>query len=175
MPVPFRLRLPFLMLLASLSCVLGCSSRSDLASGQSSTTAGRSGTIAQTKYAFHQWENSQWAHKLKFMVWVDFNYDETTTERDATIKTVASHWDGRRIEWQLAVTDGNFTKLRINDSDYDPTKGTLFLVSTNGGTIQIRQLRAPLPEPGVELETCEAFAKSDPDVAKFIAATAKPK
>ena len=151
--------------------VSGCSSPPpDVGSAKS---AGRSGTVGDTKFAFHQREHSKWANKLKVMVWVDFNYNETTTDNSGEVKTVAAHPDGRKVEWRLAFADGKFTTLRINDVDYDPAKGTLFLVKTRGGT-QVQQVSAELPVPGVDLETMLPFAKSNPDVAQFIAEASKP-
>jgi hypothetical protein len=128
----------------------------------------REGVVDGAKFVYHQWEDSRWANPLKVMVWVDVNCGGMSTGTETEVNTVGHGPDGQRVDWQFAVADGKFAKLRVKGTDYDPTNGTLFLVSTRGGPSQVRQLATPLPEPGSGLEGCEAFGRGDPDVAKLI-------
>ena len=104
-------------------------------------------------------------------------YNETSNDSDydGHFRTRASHPDGRRIEWEIEAPDGKNVKLRIDGADYDLPKGSLFLVTTKTGHTQVWQLNKELPDAGHDMENCEAFAKRDPDVMKFIAEAANPK
>jgi len=87
----------------------------------------------------------------------------------------ASASDGRRVDWLLETTDGKTATLLINDQQYDLSKGALFLIKTRGERIQVRQLNSDLSALEPTNESCETFAKTDPDVSGFIGEVAEAK
>ena len=56
---------------------------------------------------------------------------------------------------------------------YDLANGSLFLASSKGNDVQVRQLKRELGM-APEAEAFEGLAKDDPDVAGFVAAAGKP-
>jgi len=76
--------------------------------------------------------------------------------------------DGRRVEWQLETTDGKRATFRMQGQQYDLAKGRLFLVTTRGEGVQVEQLNRDLSTINPTVEGCEAFARRDPDVSRFI-------
>jgi hypothetical protein len=79
--------------------------------------------------------------------------------------------DGRRVEWKWVTPDNASGPLALNGMDYDLARGRLFLVSTKGGKVEVRQLLRDLS--GVRPDGLQNFADSDRDVTKFIAEGSK--
>jgi hypothetical protein len=52
--------------------------------------------------------------------------------------------DGRKVEWQWQTADDKTGTMTINGSSYDLAAGVLFLVSTRGGRVRVRQLQRDL-------------------------------
>jgi hypothetical protein len=75
--------------------------------------------------------------------------------------------DGQQVEWQCETTDGKTGKMTINGSTYELAKGALFLVSTQGGKVEVRQLQRDLLKVKPDQESVEKLLKDDPDVGSF--------
>jgi hypothetical protein len=84
--------------------------------------------------------------------------------------------DGRRVDWRLETADGKIATLGINNEPYSLSNGHLFIVTTRGEKTQVQQLDRDLSSIQPTNEGCQAFAKSDPTVSRFIrqAALAMP-
>ncbi len=81
--------------------------------------------------------------------------------------------DGCQVTWEWATRDGRTGAVSINGTSYDPAAGRVFLISTRGGQVQVRQVpRDPSSVPA-EQEGFLVLADSDPEIARFVAAAAE--
>jgi hypothetical protein len=160
------------------SCLIlmaGCSG-APVPGPKSISIQGASAIVGETKFAFWQRHAKQegFEDDQKIMICVDFNYDETGSGSDEQQHMQASHPDGRKIEWQIDFPEGEKVTLSIDGKGYDLSKGSLFLVTTKGGKTLVRQLNTTLPEGGPDPQGIYiSFAKSDPDIVKFVADAAR--
>jgi hypothetical protein len=76
--------------------------------------------------------------------------------------------DGRQVNWEVETTDGRSVKCRVDGKEYDPAKGTLFLVRTKGGKTEVEQLSRDLSAVQPVAESCQKFAENDPAVSKLL-------
>jgi hypothetical protein len=83
--------------------------------------------------------------------------------------------DGRKVEYQCETADGKTGTMTINGSSYQLAKGSMFLVSTRGGKVEVRQVKRDLLKVKPDQEAVEKLLKDDADVASFFAEKAKPK
>jgi hypothetical protein len=79
------------------------------------------------------------------------------------------------VKWKGQTRDGKTGTVTINGTSYELTKGGLFLVSVNGEKATVRQLNTDLSAVEPSAKGLENFARTDPEVAKFVASAAKPK
>jgi hypothetical protein len=77
------------------------------------------------------------------------------------------------VAWEWSTQDGLTGTVTINGVGYDPAAGRVFLASTQGGRVEVRQL--PMDPSGVPAEGAgfAALAESDPDIARFVAAASQ--
>jgi hypothetical protein len=71
------------------------------------------------------------------------------------------------VAWTWLTPDNAGGRFTLNGADYDLAGGRLFLVSTKGREVRVRQLQRDLSK--VRPESLQLFADSDPDVTRFIA------
>lgn len=122
----------------------------------------------------------RWKEGLSVMLWYDITESVGSSGSGSTEDPIhrqegyAAAADGRRVEWHLETADGMTATFTIDGQPYDLTQGTLFLISTREDATQIKQLERDLSNVEPTLESCEAFARSDPDVSDFIAAASLP-
>ena len=83
--------------------------------------------------------------------------------------------DGRKVEYQCETADGKTGTMTINGSSYELGKGTMFLVSTRGGKVEVRQVKRDLRKVEPDQESVEKLLKDAADVASFFAEKAKLK
>ena len=83
--------------------------------------------------------------------------------------------DGRRVDWKWKAPKEKGGAFQINGKPHDLANGTLFLVSSKGGQVQVAQLDVDLSKVQSDKQGFEAFAKTQPKVAKFIAEAAGQK
>jgi hypothetical protein len=128
-----------------------------------------SAKIGDTSYTFLHWKEG-----LRVMMWFDMA-DEVSAEGSGStsdpihkMEGYASATDGRRVDWRLETADGRTATFSIDGQAYDLSQGALFLITTRGGTTQVRQLNRDLSAVQATNESCEAFATADPDVSSFI-------
>ena len=81
--------------------------------------------------------------------------------------------DGCQVTWEWATRDGRTGTVTINGAKYDPAAGRVFLVSTRGGQVQVRQVLRDLSEVQAEQESFLDLADSDPEIAQFVAAASE--
>jgi hypothetical protein len=83
-------------------------------------------------------------------------------------------FDGCHLSWQWETRDGTAGAVTINGKKYNTTAGALFLVSTQGGAIQVLQLQHDLSGLKPEEASFARLAQEDTDVARFVREAAKP-
>ncbi|MHC4655245.1 MAG: hypothetical protein ACYTDW_10160 [Planctomycetota bacterium] len=116
----------------------------------------------------------RWDEGLFVMMWFDFTGVVFTSGQGSTsdpIYTASGHkeaTDGRRVEWQFKTEDGITATCKINETTYDLSKGTLFLISTRSDRVSIQQIGRDLSGVSSTVESCTEFGKNDPDVSAFI-------
>jgi hypothetical protein len=79
-----------------------------------------------------------------------------------------SSGDGRRFEWSVETADGRSIKCRLDEKEYDASKGTLFLVKTKGGKTEVEQLAKVLSSVPADSRSVEEFVRKDGTVSKFL-------
>jgi hypothetical protein len=137
-----------------------------------STPPGPDKTLGATSrggYLFLRWDEG-----LAVMLWHDlagsgtanssgFASGQTYYERGS-----ANADDGRSLAWEVLTMDGREGQVRIGGAAYDLAAGNVFLVTTQGGAVAVRQLRRDLSPVPAERNAVLAFAWGDPDLAAFM-------
>jgi hypothetical protein len=82
--------------------------------------------------------------------------------------------DGNRIDWEWKAPKERGGDFQINGKPLDLANGTLLLVSTKGGQVNVTQLDVDLSKVQAKSsaetrKAIEGIAKNEPRVAKFIA------
>lgn len=127
------------------------------------------GTFEQGGYLLLRWEEG-----LEIMIWHDVEGSSvahsagSTEDRVYAERGSARSGDGRGLEWEVQTTDGKTGQVRIGDYIYDLSAGTLFIVTTSGGTTQVRKLDRDLSAVPLNHDGILAFAENDPDLAAFL-------
>lgn len=123
----------------------------------------------------------RWKEGLALMIWHDVpgsfmsEGSGSTTDPVYRIHGYAESQDGLRFDWELETSDGKTAQFRIDNTSYDLADGALFIITTKNGETEVKQLRRDLSGVQAKHESCVAFAKSDPEVARFIGDTPNPK
>jgi hypothetical protein len=77
--------------------------------------------------------------------------------------------DGRRVDWKWKAPKEKGGDFQINGIPHDLANGTLFLVATKGGQVRVTHLDVDLSSINANKQGFEAFAKTEPKVARFVA------
>lgn len=119
-----------------------------------------------------------WDEGLAIMIWRDFvgeSASSATSESAAPgtapmykLSGYAVSRDGNRFDWEVRTSDGRTAQFWINGTSYDLAGGRLFIVSTKDGGAGIMQLHRDLSGVQPTFASCLAFAKNDPELARFI-------
>ena len=70
--------------------------------------------------------------------------------------------EGCQVMWEWATRDGQTGTVTINGAEYEPAAGRVFLISTRGGQVQVRQLPRDLSEVQAEQEGFLAWRTAIP-------------
>jgi hypothetical protein len=142
------------------------------ACGGSSTPPGASkvlGSSEQGGYLFLRWQEG-----LDVMIWHDLVGEGTAhsagfaTGRLYIERGSARFADGRSLAWEVQTVDGRMGEVQIGGVRYDLAGGTLFIVTTQGGTPAVRQLSRDLSNVPLDHDGILAFARNDPDLAAVL-------
>jgi hypothetical protein len=118
----------------------------------------------------------RWQEGLDVLIWHDVSGSAWAHSAGSTEGSVyaeqgsAQSADGRGFAWEVQTKDGKTGQVRIDDASYELSEGTLFIVTTKGGTTEARQLVRDLSGLPLDNEGILAFAESDPDLAVFLTA-----
>jgi len=117
--------------------------------------------------------------RISLLIWSDLPDKAGSSSEGGLFGSTAegffSSADGRRVDWKWKAPREKGGDFQINGTPHDLANGTLFLVSTKGGQIQVTQLEVDLSKVHSDKQGFEAFANAQPKVAKFIAEAAGQK
>jgi len=82
---------------------------------------------------------------------------------------------GRKVEFHCKTKDGKAGAVRINGAAYELADGNLFLVSTTGAEVRVKQLKRDMSGQKFDQESLAAFGKGDAEIVEFFAKGAKAK
>jgi Tol biopolymer transport system component len=123
------------------------------------------------RYTYHYWDEG-----LAILFWHDFTSggegcsgSGSTEDPVYRLECDVESADGESFSWQVQTQDGMTAEMWIDGQSIDLSKGTMFLVSTGEGGVQVEQLQRDFSELEPSYEAISALASSDPDVASFIA------
>jgi hypothetical protein len=74
---------------------------------------------------------------------------------------------GTGYEWRLDTPDGRTATFRINNKEYDLSKGALFVIKANEDKVDIHQLSRDLAALPFDTGTLKAFLINDAEVRKL--------
>jgi hypothetical protein len=119
-------------------------------------------------YLFYRWEQG-----LRLMIWHDASSatssgSGSTSDPIYRVEGQAVYPAGSTLNWTIETKDGQSAQFTLNGTNYDLSAGTLFLIRTSGGSIQVEQLRSDLSSVQLERDSILAFAQADPDIARLI-------
>ena len=128
------------------------------------------GSVDGIIYSYHYWEEG-----LAILIWHDFSYGAescsgtgSTEDPVYRLECAVEALDGRRFSWEVHSSDGLTAAMWIDDTSFDLSQGTMFLVSSQDNGTQVIQLQRDFSELEPDNETISAMAISDSDVANFI-------
>jgi len=127
------------------------------------------GSFEQGGYLFLRWQEG-----LEVMIWHDVagsamaHSAGSTEDRVCAERGSARSADGRGFEWELQTTDGKTGQMRIGNDSYDLSAGAVFIVTTRGDTMDVRQLNRDLSAVPLDQVGILAFAEKDPDLTAFL-------
>ncbi|MEZ4737138.1 MAG: hypothetical protein R3E79_59420 [Caldilineaceae bacterium] len=120
-----------------------------------------------------------WQEGLRLMLWSDIidngsqNGASTTGDPLFRQSGYALATDGRRVDWQLETADGRTATLHIDTQPFDLAAGTLFLITTTGGSTQIQQRAYDLAALPAMADGCLQVVANNPEVNDFVQAANK--
>lgn len=82
---------------------------------------------------------------------------------------------GRKVEFHCKTKDGRSGPVKINGTTYELADGNLFLVSTGGDEVRVKQLKRDMSRQKFDQESLAAFGKGDAELVEFFAKNAKGK
>jgi hypothetical protein len=130
------------------------------------------GGLGQARYVFLRWKEG-----LTIMIWHDIlgsgegKGSGSTTDPVYRYRGYAESLDGGRFDWEVQTLDGKTALFWIDDTSYDLSDGTLFIVTTQDGKTEVKQLHRDLSGVQTDRESIIAFAQNDPDIIKFARVT----
>ena len=127
------------------------------------------GSAARGGYLFLRWQEG-----LEVMIWHDLTGEGTADSSGFVAgkryieRGSARSRDGRNLAWEVQTRDGELGEVQIGGSRYDVATGTMFLVTTQGDTMAVRQLLRDLSAVPLDHDGILTFAGNDPDLAAFL-------
>jgi hypothetical protein len=77
------------------------------------------------------------------------------------------------VTWEWVTRNGKAGTLTINGTKYDTAAGRVFLISTRGGQVDVRQIFRDLSGLEADRTSFLALADGDSEVARFVAAASE--
>jgi hypothetical protein len=156
-----------LLALAVLWCaaVVGC--------GRRTTPPGASVLYAQIPGTGTHFQFLKWQEGLAIL-FVDGIAGSHTTSGGGSTSDPVHHRtgqvkskEGHGYDWELETTDGLTAKFKINDTNYEVGKGTVFVVHLNSELATVHQLDLDLSKLNFDQNDCLSFLQNNPDLIKL--------
>jgi hypothetical protein len=128
--------------------------------------------LEQAGYVFLHWKEG-----LAIMIWHDALESGEGSGSGSTADPIYRYQgyavspEGHRFEWEAQTADGKTARFQINNTSYDLADGALFLITTEDGQTEVQQLQRDLSSIQPNHESIVAFARGDPDAARFTGVT----
>jgi len=155
-------------MLLLVACAGGCETQRPTSLGftnigrvewRSTSTENRVGGIDEASLTYMQYGED------RIIIWIDIQENCETGGSDKHQSGFEESLDGRRIEWDCRIADGNVT-ITIDGKKYYPSKGTVFFVSTADG-VRIRQSKRNATKMKCTREALTELAKTDQEIIQF--------
>jgi hypothetical protein len=125
------------------------------------------GTVGRAGYVLLRWYEG-----LAVMIWHDISGSSRGSGSMRgpiyTYQGVAESTGGQHFDWETRTADGSTAIFAIDGTRYHLAAGSLFIVTTQDGQTQVRQLERDLSAVQTDRESILGFAKSHVDLASFI-------
>ncbi len=102
-----------------------------------------------------------------FVIWIDRVGSSDSRSGSTDYEMTQQVPDGPEIKLQYDLGTEGTEEIKIGDSTYSPAKGRLFLISTAGGVISVKQLDRPLESFPKDTKTLQTFAATDDAIREF--------
>ena len=111
-----RVHISCLIGVVCLLTILGCNRGSGTPDPQYLKVTRRTSSVGAAKFAFWHREVKQngWEDNQKILIWVDFNYGETTKGSGGKTRQRAFYPDGQRILWEIETAQDEKMKVGID-------------------------------------------------------------
>lgn len=76
--------------------------------------------------------------------------------------------DGHGYKWHLETSDGKSATFKIGDSNYDLNNGTLFVIKSKEGKIEVHQLKRDMSTIPYDADKCREALTNDAEVQKLL-------
>jgi hypothetical protein len=86
----------------------------------------------------------------------------------STESGLAESATGPQYSWLLKTSDGKTAAFRIDDNEYDLSKGAMFVSTIKDGKVELHQLNRDLSLVPFEIPECKEYLKNDPEVQKLL-------
>jgi hypothetical protein len=121
----------------------------------------------------------RWQEGLEVMIWFDLGSNVEHSAQSAgstdgpvyTERGSVQSADGQHLSWNLRTADGKTGELQLVNTRYDLSAGNLFVVTNQGGRLDVRQLSRDLSAVPLDHDGILAWAESNPDLLPPAGAT----
>jgi len=136
--------------------------------------------MAAGGYNYTAYDVFRWEQGLNVMIWHDAGSSSACSSSgssDDPMHTVDCHavsFEGQRFDWQIKTDDGLIGEFRINNDPYDLSDGSIFIVRTTDGIMDIQQLIGDFSSVSLEHESIVAYGLDHAELAQFIQSASAP-
>ena len=129
-------------------------------------------------YEYAGYEFFHWQEGLNILIWHDAIATSSCDSSGATdndthlVQCQAVSEAGYDFFWQIETDDGRTAQFSINSQPFDLANGTVFLVTTADGQMDIQQIERTLSGVNAESQSITQFSLDDPEISQFIQSTA---
>lgn len=129
-------------------------------------------------YEYAGYEYFHWQEGLNILIWHDAIASANCDSSGATdvdthlVQCWTQSETGQEFAWQIETDNGRTAQFSLDGQSFDLAAGTVFLVTTANGTVDIQQLERDLSGVNSENESITRFSLADPDINQFIEAAA---
>jgi len=128
------------------------------------------GVYVQAGYEFYRWEEGP-----ALMIWHDgIQLSDCTSRTNEQILVMDCHAlseDDYRFDWSLETKDGKTVDFFLNEQEFDLADGDLFVITTSGGDMNLRQLQRNISKVQANTEQVIEFGLAEPAVQKLYQVT----